>query len=81
MRAQPDAIADCGSDGVADCCPYAVALSEPNIGAYCRPDAVANSWPHTEVRQCHNDGVASFESCAASGGCWEGGGAELLSHL
>ena len=55
VRAQPDAIADCGSDGVADCCPYAVAHSEPNTGAYARPDAVANSGPHTEVRQCHND--------------------------
>ena len=35
VRAQPDAIADCWA--------YAVAHTEPNTGAYARPDAVADS--------------------------------------
>ena len=39
VHAQPDAVTDGGSCAVADSCPYAVARSEPNTGAYPRPHA------------------------------------------
>jgi hypothetical protein len=50
VRAQPDAIAECGSYAVPYAVPYSIAHSEPHTLGYSRPDAISNSHPFTEVR-------------------------------